>query len=112
MSARTVLSFSRDLECASPTELSKRMGCPRHYWVRAAVKELIDNSLDACEEAGIAPEVTIPIEGSTISVADNGPGITRELVEKLCVRSQRTSTREAFASPDRGSQGNALPVIM
>jgi hypothetical protein len=112
MSARTVLSFSRDLECASPTELSKRMGCPRYYWVRAAVKELIDNSLDACEEAGIAPEVTIAIEGSTTSVADNGPGMTRELVDKLCVRSQRTSTREAFASPDRGSQGNALPVIM
>jgi sensor histidine kinase regulating citrate/malate metabolism len=95
MSTRTVLSFGRDLEFASPTELSKRMGCPRHYWVRAAVKELTDNSLDACEETGIAPEVTIVIEGSAISVADNGPGMTRELVDKV--------VRPVAADLDQGS---------
>jgi len=52
------------------------------------VKEAVDNSLDACEEAGIAPNVTIIIEDlqpdrpSTakqsryrVTVIDNGPGI-------------------------------------
>ena len=35
-----------------------------------------------------------------------------ELVERLCIRSERTSTREAYAASDRGAQGNALQVLM
>jgi hypothetical protein len=31
---RVVLSFSRDLEFATETELAKRMGCQKHYWLR------------------------------------------------------------------------------
>ena len=54
---RAALSFSRDLEFATETELAKRMGCSRHYWLRATLKELIDNALDACEEAGVAHAV-------------------------------------------------------
>jgi hypothetical protein len=57
MSARTFVLFSCDLEFASPIELSKRMGCPRHYWVRAAVKELIDSSLAAAWMQAAAGEV-------------------------------------------------------
>ena len=45
-------------------------------------------------------------------VADNGPGMSPELVERLCIRSERTSTREAYAASDRGAQGNALQVLM
>ena len=106
------LSFARDLEFATEPELSKRMGCQRALWLRAAVKELLDNSLDATEEAGVAPEVTIEVDGGTITVADNGPGMPPELVEQLCIRSERTSTREGYAAPDRGAQGNALQVLM
>jgi hypothetical protein len=113
MSARAILSFSRDLEFATETELAKRMGCSRHYWLRAVVKELCDNALDAAEEAGVeTPSVLVSVEGNKIAVADNGPGMTPELVERLCVRSERTSTREAYAAPDRGAQGNALQVLM
>lgn len=44
------------------------------------VHELVTNSLDACEEAGILPEISISIseigeEYYEISVMDNGPGI-------------------------------------
>ncbi|MEZ5987569.1 MAG: DNA topoisomerase VI subunit B, partial [Planctomycetota bacterium] len=46
------------------------------------VKEAVDNSLDACEEAGILPEVLVeirPVAGKenryTLIVEDNGPGI-------------------------------------
>ena len=46
------------------------------------VKEAVDNSLDACEEAGIRPELSIAISRVsgkenvfTIVVEDNGPGI-------------------------------------
>jgi DNA topoisomerase VI subunit B len=109
---RSILSFSRDLEFATETELAKRVGCRRHYRLRVVVKEMIDNSLDSAEEHGIDPEITITIDGSGLTVADNGPGMSAELVERLCIRSERTSIREAFAACDPGSQGNALPVIM
>ena len=52
-----------------------------------SVKEAVDNSLDACEEAGILPEIWVRIEqvgegGSRfrMSVQDNGPGIVRKQI--------------------------------
>ncbi len=52
------------------------------------VKEAVDNSLDACEEAGILPEIYIGIkqlaeEKYQIITRDNGPGIIREQVPKI-----------------------------
>ena len=54
-----------------------------------AIKEAVDNSLDACEEAGILPEVRIIIREVVkekryrIIVEDNGPGILRSQVPKI-----------------------------
>jgi len=57
------------------------------------VKEAVDNSLDACEEAYILPriEVTItPIDGSEnkfrLTVKDNGPGIIPKQVPNIFAR--------------------------
>lgn len=60
------------------------------------VKEAVDNSLDACEEAGILPDITVVIEDLQpdrgreskqsryrITVIDNGPGIVRKQVENI-----------------------------
>ncbi len=52
------------------------------------VKEAVDNSLDACEEAGIAPEVSITIEqlGEThyrVTIQDNGPGIVKKQIPNI-----------------------------
>ncbi len=49
------------------------------------VKEAVDNSLDACEEAGIVPEIWVHIEGSgnsryKVGVQDNGPGIVKKQI--------------------------------
>src|SRR5579864_7026577 len=49
------------------------------------VKEAVDNSLDACEEAGILPNVTVVIEATgpnryKIGVQDNGPGIVKKQI--------------------------------
>jgi DNA topoisomerase VI subunit B len=46
------------------------------------VREAVDNALDACEEAGILPDISITIEEVKegrycISVEDNGPGIVK-----------------------------------
>ena len=60
------------------------------------VKEAVDNSLDACEEAGILANVTVVIEDLQpdrpanakqsryrVTVIDNGPGIVRRQVENV-----------------------------
>ena len=49
------------------------------------VKEAVDNSLDACEEAGITPEIWVHIESTgkdryKIGVQDNGPGIVKKQI--------------------------------
>src|SRR5262249_40483223 len=46
-------------------------------------KELTDNALDACEEAGIAPKITITVDKTGITAADNGPGIPAKTVNSL-----------------------------
>ena len=111
--ARPAFSFRRDLESVRPSELSKRLGCEEELWSRAIVKEALDNSLDAVEEAGtVRPEIDIRIAEGWIEVADDGPGMPAELVARLCDRDLRTSSREAWPTPERGRQGNALQVLM
>ncbi|HEV8320768.1 MAG TPA: DNA topoisomerase VI subunit B [Myxococcota bacterium] len=52
------------------------------------VKEAVDNSLDACEEAGILPELLVEIteinqERFRVAVQDNGPGIVAKQVPNI-----------------------------
>jgi DNA topoisomerase-6 subunit B len=52
------------------------------------VKEGVDNALDACEEAGILPDVRVEIRELSetrfqVAIEDNGPGILRAQVPKI-----------------------------
>ncbi len=52
------------------------------------VKEAVDNSLDACEEAGVLPEISVELidMGSSrfrVIVEDNGPGIVKAQIPKI-----------------------------
>ncbi|MCD6477815.1 MAG: DNA topoisomerase VI subunit B [Candidatus Aenigmarchaeota archaeon] len=52
------------------------------------VKEAVDNSLDACEEANILPEIEVEIKELEenrykITVEDNGPGILRDQIPRI-----------------------------
>jgi DNA topoisomerase-6 subunit B len=57
------------------------------------VKEAVDNSLDACEEAGILPDILVEISevapaGATasrfrVAIEDNGPGIVKAQIPKI-----------------------------
>ena len=52
------------------------------------VKEAVDNSLDACEEAGILPEVWVHIETTgenryKVGIQDNGPGIVKAQIPNI-----------------------------
>ncbi len=49
------------------------------------VKEAVDNALDACEEAGILPEVWVHLEKTgndrfKVGIQDNGPGILKKTI--------------------------------
>ena len=49
------------------------------------VKEAVDNALDACEEAGILPEIWVHIQHTAadrfkVGVQDNGPGILKKTI--------------------------------
>ncbi|MDG6918620.1 MAG: DNA topoisomerase VI subunit B [Nitrososphaerota archaeon] len=51
------------------------------------VKEMVDNSLTACEEAGILPEITVEIAALSdksfrVKVGDNGPGLPESTIVK------------------------------
>jgi len=53
-----------------------------------AVKEAVDNSLDACEEAGILPAIKVEIAPTgedrfKVAVEDNGPGIVKDQIPKV-----------------------------
>ncbi len=52
------------------------------------IKEAVDNSLDACEEAGILPDLDVTIDQLAedrfrVSIRDNGPGIVRGQIPNI-----------------------------
>ena len=91
---------------------------PTHEFANVILKELVDNSLDACETAGTSPEISVAVgNGGTkgaicIRVTDNGPGIPSEVVRKLLDYNVRVSDKAAYRSPTRGAQGNALKTVI
>ncbi|MBI4579670.1 MAG: DNA topoisomerase VI subunit B [Planctomycetes bacterium] len=53
-----------------------------------SVKEAVDNSLDACEEAGILPEIEVRLvqtgeDRFRVLVRDNGPGIVKQQIPNV-----------------------------
>lgn len=108
---RVTFTTSRLLDFFSEKELAAQTGHPRHQWPLVIVKELADNALDACEEAGVAPRITVTVDAAGITVADNGPGIPPQTVAGVLDYSVRISSRAAYCAPDRGAQGNALKTI-
>lgn len=109
---RTTFRTSRLLEFCSEKELVNQTGHETAEWPLVILKELVDNALDACEEAGAAPEVMVTVDGAGISVTDNGPGLPVETIEGVLDYAVRASSREAYVAPDRGAQGNALKTIL
>lgn len=74
-----------------------------------AVKEAVDNSLDACEEAHILPEVTVTIKQIsekkfTLIVRDNGPGIVDKQIPNIFAKLLYGSKFHSLKM-SRGQQG-------
>lgn len=73
------------------------------------IKEAVDNSLDACEEAQIQPEIIVEIidlgnERFRVIVEDNGPGIVKKQVPKIFARLLYGSKFHSLKQ-SRGQQG-------
>ena len=72
------------------------------------VKEAVDNSLDACEEADILPDIFVQIlrrgEGFRVVVEDNGPGIVGGEVPRVFAKLLYGSRFHALKQ-SRGQQG-------
>jgi len=79
------------------------------------VKEAVDNSLDACEDAGILPDVFVQIKRSgeyyQVIIEDNGPGIVADVIPrafaKLLYGSRFHTLRQS-----RGQQGIGISAAV
>jgi Histidine kinase-, DNA gyrase B-, and HSP90-like ATPase len=109
---RTMFTTSRLLDFASEQELVAQTGHQKDAWPVVLLKELVDNAIDAAEESGIPPVITVTVDRTGIVVEDNGPGIPTDVVEAILDFSIRVSSREAYVSPTRGAQGNALKTVL
>jgi DNA topoisomerase VI subunit B len=110
--SRETFKTSRLLDFCSERELTKQIGHSSDQWPLVILKELVDNAIDAAEEAGIAPVIQVEVADNSITITDNGPGIPAETVAGVLDFSVRVSSREAYVSPTRGAQGNALKTIV
>jgi len=85
--------------------------------VLTSVKEAVDNALDACEEAGILPELIVKIEPSpkkneyVITVEDNGPGIVKRQISNIFGRLLYGSRFHAVRQ-SRGQQGIGISAVV
>ena len=113
---RVAFFTSRLMEFCTEKELVAQTGHESYEWPLVVVKELVDNSIDACEEAAVAPVITVAIwtdQGrKRIVIEDNGPGIPPATVAGIIDYDVRASSKEAVISPTRGRQGNALKTVL
>ena len=82
---RVAFKTSRLAEFCGQRELTAQTGHAVEDWPLVILKELVDNALDAAEEAQIAPEIDIQVstERGEITIADNGPGIPAETIRDI-----------------------------
>lgn len=81
-----------------------------------AVKEAVDNSLDACEEAMILPELDVSISRINqneyrVSIKDNGPGVVRTQIPNVFGRLLYGSRFHAIRQ-SRGQQGIGISAVV
>ncbi|MFP4523633.1 MAG: DNA topoisomerase VI subunit B [Candidatus Nanoarchaeia archaeon] len=73
------------------------------------IKEAVDNSIDACEEAGILPEISVEIidmenDRFRVIIEDNGPGIVKKQVARIFAKLLYGSKFHSLKQ-SRGQQG-------
>lgn len=79
------------------------------------VHELVTNSLDAAEKAGILPEITVRVtktgeEKYVVEVKDNGPGIPYEYIPDVFGKMLKSTKFEKYQQ-SRGKQGIGASAV-
>jgi len=79
------------------------------------VKEAVDNSLDACEDAGILPDIFVQIKRSgeyyQVIVEDNGPGIVPQEIPRVFAKLLYGSRFHTLRQ-SRGQQGIGISAAV
>src|SRR6516162_1928093 len=68
---RVTFTVSRLMEFCSKRELQNQTGHSVYDWPLVVLKELMDNALDACEEAEVAPVISVAVSPGSIIIKDN-----------------------------------------
>jgi hypothetical protein len=72
---RTTFTTSREMDFFTEKELVTQTGHDVCEWPLVFGKEVIDNALDAAEEADIAPVIEVIANATGLTIKDNGPGL-------------------------------------
>jgi DNA topoisomerase VI subunit B len=107
---REVAVLNRAMEYFTQKELTASMGGGPELWPSILVKELIDNALDATE-ALRPPCIELAVGDDVFAVADNGPGLPAEIIERSLDYNVRVSDKSLYVTPTRGQLGNALKCV-
>ncbi len=82
-----------------------------------SVKEAVDNSLDACEEANILPDIYVELKNgdddgeTTLIIEDNGPGIVKKQIKHIFGRLLYGSRFHEIRQ-SRGQQGIGISAVV
>src|SRR5262249_39227357 len=90
---RVAFKVSRLMEFCSVRELQNQTGHAIGDWPLVVGKELVDNALDACEEAEVAPNITVVVDPEAIIIEDNAAGIDTATIESILDYTIRISSR-------------------
>ncbi len=112
-SASSAEYFSKNLQQVGFSSYTKA--------ILTTIKEAVDNSLDACEDAGILPEIFVFIEkigegtaknaeSIRVRVEDNGPGLEAEDVVKV-FGEYLASSKFGRGRCSRGQQGIGISAV-
>ncbi len=109
---RITIDVSRDSDFLTTRGLEYQTGQPRWKFWLVTLKELLDNAIDAAEAIKVDPVVAVSLEGETLTIQDNGPGIAPDVVRRIANFSTYTSNKAGYVSPTRGQQGNAFKTLL
>jgi DNA topoisomerase VI subunit B len=111
--ARVPFTTSRELEFFTESELTTQIGYRKGLWPIVLIKELIDNAIDACETTATgAIEIVVQLAKDSISVSDNGPGLSGKIIKGVVDYRSRISDKKHYIAPTRGQLGNALKCVV
>ena len=100
------------MEFCTRRELVKSTGHDVDDWPLVVLKELVDNALDAAEEAEVAPVISIAVQGPRSSSRTTASGIPAKTIDGHPRLQQAGFVAGGIRLARAGQQGNALTTIL